>query len=110
MAKRLALLLVGAGIGSVLTLAVLVVAIPERLFGVSRDAVEYSVSRHAEGTARCEKVDAWRWRCDVFDGQRSIDLRYDLRTLPDGCWRATSSSRTVRGCIGLRDYVRLMDR
>jgi hypothetical protein len=108
--KRFALLLVGTLIGSLLTLAILAVAIPERLFGVSRDAVEYSLFRHAEGTARCEELDAWRWRCDVFDGQRSIDIRYDLRTMPDGCWRATSSSRTLHGCIGLRDYVRLMDR
>jgi len=109
-AKRGAVILASAVIGSLLTLAVLAVAVPERLFGLSRDAIEYSLYRQAEGTAECKRRSPWRWQCVVFDGQESIDIPYDLRVSPNGCWTATSPTRTVNGCLGLEDYVRVMER
>ena len=110
MAKRIALLVIGAVVGSLLTLAVLAVVAPVRLFGVTRNAVEYSLFRHAEGTAHCERAGPGGWRCVVFDGQASLDIKYDLIAFPGGCWRAKSSARTLRGCLTLRDYVRVLER
>jgi len=43
MLRRVLWLIVGAITGSALTLAILAVVIPARLFGVSTDALEYSL-------------------------------------------------------------------
>jgi len=103
-------LLLGALIGSALTLAVLAVVIPARLFGVSGKALEYSMFRHVD-SADCHRLGPSRWRCDVFDGQESLTYNYTVVVSPSGCWKARAAgSRRERGCIGFRDYVRLLDR
>jgi hypothetical protein len=107
--RRGALLLAGAVIGSALTLTVLAIVIPARLFGVSEDALEYSIFRH-EGDRLCDRLGPARWRCEVLDPGPSTTETFTAVVSPGGCWEGTSGAREIRGCIGFRDYVRLMDR
>ena len=106
-------LLFGVLLGSTLTLAILAVVIPVRLFGISRPALEYSLFRQT-GTLihpDCNRLGPGRWSCDVFDGQNSVKNEYLVVVSTSGCWTATSADKPrERGCIGLRDYVRIADR
>ena len=110
MRRRLPWLIVGAITGSALPLAILAVVMPARLFGVSADALEYSLFRHT-GDGDCTQLAPARWRCIVFDGQQSLSYKYTVVVAPGGCWEGTADGRRPeRGCIGLRDYLRLMER
>jgi hypothetical protein len=107
--RRGALLLVGAVLGAAVALAILAAVIPARLFGVSDNALEYSIS--PGGSVSCDRVGRVRWRCDLFDGGESLTYTYSVVVSPGGCWEARSqAAQPLDGCLGLRDYVRLMDR
>jgi hypothetical protein len=106
-------LLFGVVIGSTLTLAILALAIPARLFGISRPALEYSLSRQTGTLIKpdCNRLGPVRWSCDVLDGQNSVTYEYVVVVSASGCWTATAAGKPrERGCIGLRDYVRIVDR
>lgn len=104
-------LLFGVLVGSVLTLTILAVATPVRLFGVTRPALEYSLFRQTLDDPDCSRLAPARWSCDVFDGRESLSHKYLVVVSPGGCWKATAAGgRRERGCIRFRDYVRLLDR
>ena len=109
LAKATTPVLIGAVIGSVITVAVLAVVVPARLFGVSKAALEYSMFRH-EGDGLCDRVGPTSWRCEVLDPGPSTTETFSVVVSPGGCWEARSPTRKIRGCIGFRDYLRLMDR
>jgi hypothetical protein len=104
-----ALVLAGAVLGAAVMLAILAATIPARLFGVSDEALAYSISPvEAES---CDRVGRARWRCELFDGGESLTYTYSVLVSPGGCWEATSpDAEPLEGCIGLEDYVRLVDR
>jgi hypothetical protein len=97
---------------------------PARVLGVSGRALGYSVARHTGGVSLAWDVDACRrtapraWRCDVSsDG--SSGLTYRVRVDSRGCWTARRvgpadgiepAPRRAAGCIGVRDYVRFVQR
>ena len=91
---------------------VLVVLIPVRLFGISHDPLEYSIERHTNTAfADCQLTNRpGVWLCDVFDVQTSGSRLYRVRVSNDGWWTARNAGKTIHGCLGFRDYVRLMDR
>jgi len=100
--KRAALVLAGAVLGAAVTLAILAVMIPARLFGVSDEALAYSIP----GSFGCDRVERARWRCDVSGGDESFTYTYSVVVSPDGCWEARSqSAEPLDGCLGLLDYV-----
>jgi hypothetical protein len=102
--KGAALVLAGAVLGAAVTLAILAVMIPARLFGVSDDALAYSIS--PVESVSCDRVGRARWRCEMFDGGESLTYTYSVVVSPGGCWVARSQSAEPRdGCLGLLDYV-----
>ena len=109
MLRRAALVLAGAVLGVAVTLAILAATIPARLFGVSGEALAYSISPvEAES---CDRIGRARWRCELFDGGESLTYTYSVVVSPGGCWEATSpAAEPLEGCIGLEDYIRFMDR
>jgi hypothetical protein len=101
--KRAALVVAGAVLGAAVTLAILAVVIPARLFGVSDEALAHSIGSFEP----CDRVGSARWRCDLFDGGESVSYTYSVVVSPDGCWRARSQSGDpLDGCLDLLDYLR----
>jgi len=92
----------------------LLVLIPVRLFGVSRGPLEYSVEAQTTGRVGSADCQLTRrpgvWQCEVFDGQQSTYTRYEVRVSEDGCWTARGEGPAMHGCLGFRDYLRIMDR
>lgn len=102
--KGAALVLAGAALGAAVTLAILAIVIPARLFGVSDEALAYSIS--PVESVSCDRVGRTRWRCEMFDGGESLTYFYSVVVSPGGCWEARSqSAEPLDGCIGLMDYV-----
>ena len=103
MLRGAALVLAGVVFGAAVTLAILAVMIPSRLFGVSDDAIAYSIGSYEP----CDRVGRARWHCQVFDGRESLDYTYSVVVSPDGCWEARSqSAEPLDGCLGLLAYIR----
>jgi hypothetical protein len=102
MLRRAPLLLAGAVLGAALTLAILAVMSPTRLFGVSDAAIGYAVGSFEP----CDRVGRARWRCHVTGGD-SFTHTYSVIVSPSGCWEARSqSAEPLHGCLDLLDYVR----
>jgi hypothetical protein len=105
--KSAALVVAGGILGAAVTLAILAVVIPSRLFGVSGDAIAYSIGSYEP----CDRVGQARWRCAVVDGGESLEYTYSVVVSPDGCWEARSpSAEPLDGCLGFWDYVRPLKR
>jgi hypothetical protein len=89
---------------------------------VSRQALAYSVTRHAGGSLlaggrTCRRVPGG-YRCLIPDSQGSGAATYRVRLSGRRCWRAQKVSaeqegplpRRLSACAGLRDQARLVDR
>ena len=91
----------------------LVVLFPVRLFGITRQALEYSVEGRITGHygfTSCARRGA-NWNCEVFDGGTSTSKDYVVTVSKKGCWTAKAAEgKPVRSCLKFRDYVRILDR
>jgi hypothetical protein len=94
----------------------LFVLMPVRLLGVSREPLEYSLESHTVGHvagAICNQTPRpGVWTCQVLaDVAESMYADYEVHVSDDGCWTARSEAealRPARGCLGFRDYLRIM--
>src|SRR6476620_4203440 len=93
----------------------LLVLIPVRLFGVSRGPLEYSVETQTVGHVAGAACDLTR-RPSICRGEVLADIAssiyadYEVQVSKDGCWTARSQTlKPAHGCLGFRDYLRIMD-
>jgi hypothetical protein len=92
---------------------------------VSPKALDYSVAREAGGTPLlgtepCRRRPGRAWRCSVYDTSGSGRAAYRVEMTGSRCWQARKDEgssgeeqplpRSVSGCVGIRDQLRIVER
>jgi len=92
---------------------------------VSPKALDYSVARESGGsllfgTVPCRKRSSREWHCLVSDSSGSGEAAYRVEMTGSRCWKARTDKafsgegkplpRSVSGCVGVRDQLRIVER